>query len=146
MASYKTFVVPYDFSEYANAAVRVAADLAKQMGGKLHLVHVIPQPLYAYPHITEAPSVIPMHPNLREDTTKSLQLAIDEFDLDVDLEAHVYEALNIAEQVNKSAETLGADMIVMGTHGRTGLAHAFLGSVAERTMRSAPCPVLTVRG
>lgn len=47
--------------------------------------------------------------------------------------------------IGDSAEDLGADLIVMGTHGRTGLTHVFLGSVAERTLRSAPCPVLTVQ-
>ena len=61
------------------------------------------------------------------------------------VEAHVVEAAGIAEAICDAAETFGADLIVMGTHGRTGLAHVFLGSAAERTLRQAPCPVLTVR-
>jgi universal stress protein A len=51
-----------------------------------------------------------------------------------------------ATAICETAEKIGADLIVMGTHGRTGIAHVFLGSVAERTIRHAPCPVLTVRG
>ena len=61
------------------------------------------------------------------------------------VEAQVAEGAGIARVICESARELGADLIVMGTHGRTGLQHVFLGSVAERTLRNAPCPVLTVR-
>jgi len=61
------------------------------------------------------------------------------------IDSRVVEGNLIANAVSDTAEELGADLIVMGTHGRSGLAHAFLGSVAERTLRRAPCPVLTVR-
>jgi nucleotide-binding universal stress UspA family protein len=62
------------------------------------------------------------------------------------VEVQVVEGGSITEMIRQSAENLGADLIIMGTHGRTGLAHVFLGSVAERTLRGAPCPVLTVQG
>lgn len=61
------------------------------------------------------------------------------------VELHVVEGAGVAEMIGEVAESLGADLIVMGTHGRTGLAHVFLGSVAERTLSRAPCPVLTVQ-
>ena len=61
------------------------------------------------------------------------------------VEAHVLEGSGIADMIIGAAEEHDADLIVMGTHGRTGLAHVFLGSVAERTLRRAPCPVLTVQ-
>lgn len=60
-------------------------------------------------------------------------------------EAHVLEGTSPSERIRELASKLGSDLIVMGTHGRTGLAHVFLGSVAERTLRRAPCPVLCVQ-
>lgn len=59
--------------------------------------------------------------------------------------AHIVDGASIAERIAGCAEQLGVNLIVMGTHGRGGLAHAFLGSVAERTLRSEPCPMLTLR-
>jgi nucleotide-binding universal stress UspA family protein len=61
------------------------------------------------------------------------------------VEAHVVEGAAIVEMIRQYAEEVGADFIVMGTHGRTGLAHVFLGSVTERTLRGSPCPVLAVQ-
>lgn len=61
------------------------------------------------------------------------------------LQPHVAVGSAVADLIRQTAAELGADLIVMGTHGRTGLAHVFLGSVAERTLRRAPCPVLTVQ-
>jgi nucleotide-binding universal stress UspA family protein len=61
------------------------------------------------------------------------------------VEAHVVEGASIVEMIRQYAEEVGADLIIMGTHGRTGLAHVFLGSVTERTLRSSPCPVLAVQ-
>ncbi|MFT5526746.1 MAG: nucleotide-binding universal stress UspA family protein, partial [Pirellulaceae bacterium] len=61
------------------------------------------------------------------------------------IDTHVLEGGKIDAEICDVAEKLDADLIVMGTHGRTGLAHVFLGSVAERTLRTAPCPVLTVK-
>jgi nucleotide-binding universal stress UspA family protein len=66
-------------------------------------------------------------------------------DLPVKVEPHVVEGTAISDAICDVAEKLDADLIVMGTHGRTGLAHVFLGSVAERTLRNACCPVLTLR-
>ncbi len=61
------------------------------------------------------------------------------------VEGHVVDDTAISSAICDAAEKLEADLIVMGTHGRTGLAHVFLGSVAERTLRNACCPVLAVR-
>jgi nucleotide-binding universal stress UspA family protein len=58
------------------------------------------------------------------------------------VETHVVESSSIADAIRRYAEKLGADLIVMGTHGRTALARVLLGSVTERTVREAPCPVL----
>jgi universal stress protein A len=149
MADYRVLVVPYDFSDHARAALKEAAELARRLGGDLHLVHVVQSPLYMYSfaYAGEAAAVIPPidMTEIRDAAMKSLRDVIAELDFPGKVEPHVLEGASIAETLRETAVDLGADLIVMGTHGRTGLAHAFLGSVAERTLRSAPCPVLTVQ-
>ncbi len=149
MADYRVVVVPYDFSEHARAALGEAEDLARRLGADLHLVHVMQSPIYLYSfaYAGEAAAVAPPidMTEIRNDALKSLREVIAEIDIPGKVEPHVFEGANIAETLRATAEDLNADLIVMGTHGRTGLAHVFLGSVAERTLRIAPCPVLTVQ-
>lgn len=149
MADYRVVVVPFDFSEHARAALREAVELSRRLDADLHLVHVMQSPMYLYSfaYAGEAAAVSPPidMTEIREDALKSLREIIAEIEFSGKIEAHVLEGANIADTVRATAENLDADLIVMGTHGRTGLAHVFLGSVAERTLRTAPCPVLTVQ-
>ena len=148
MSDYRTFIVPYDFSVHARAALFAATDLAKRLSADLHLIHVVEPPPYAYGAGmggAAVPSSIDMT-EIHEQATKSLRDVVDGIrDFPGKIEPHVVEGSGIANVICEFAEELGADLLVMGTHGRTGLAHVFLGSVAERTLRSAPCPVLTIR-
>ena len=142
MARFETLLVPHDFSGDADAALDAAVELAMRLGASLHLLHVYQQPVDVLsPYGVAVPPNV--GPELRSAALRRLeQLAARISGLQV--ESHVAEgppALAIAEQ----ARELGADLVVMGTHGRTGLRHLLLGSVAERTMRAAHCPVLTVK-
>lgn len=143
MSEYRSFVVPYDFSEHAQAAFDVAKDLAQRLGAELHLLHVVTPPIYASAYGAAVPPQIDMEP-IRRSVMESLQDLTDRAGDTVRVTPHVVEGLNIAVSIQEFATKCKADLIVMGTHGRTGLAHVFLGSVAERTLRQAPCPVLTV--
>ena len=142
---YKTIVVPYDFSEHADAALAVADDLAKRFGAELHLLHVI--------HIREFQSVwggsFPLQAvsaEVREQAARALaEVATGRAVLAPRVHARIDEGSQVAERICERALELEADLLVMGTHGRTGLAHTFLGSTTERTLRTAPCPVLAVR-
>jgi nucleotide-binding universal stress UspA family protein len=148
MSEYQTFVVPYDFSAHARAALFAAVGLATKLGANLHLIHVIQPPTYGYGAGMGAGAVAPAidMAAVRERAMKSLRGVADGVvDFPGKVEPHVVEGTGIADMIRESAEELDADLIVMGTHGRTGLAHVFLGSVAERTLRGAPCPVLTVQ-
>ena len=149
MADYRVIVVPFDFSEHARTALNEAVDLARRFGAELHLVHVMQSPLYLYnfAYAGDAAAVAPPidMTEMREDAMKSLHEVISEVEFSGKMEPHVLEGVNVAESLRATAMSLDADLIVMGTHGRTGLAHTFLGSVAERTLRTAPCPVLTVQ-
>lgn len=145
---YETLLVPYDFSPHSRAALDTAVDLARRLGARrLELVHVLQPPSFAYPGFEGTIAVPPNLVELERALWDSLaQVADDVRSPDVPLEIQVVQAESVAGTLCEVAEKRGADLIVMGSHGRTGLAHVFLGSVAERTLRRAPCPVLTVRG
>jgi universal stress protein A len=150
MADYRTIVVPYDFSDHSRAALDAARDLARRLGSELHLLHVVYTPAYVYPYpaylgVEATPPPIDLAEILRS-VTKSLDEVAAELEPSIGkVGSHVVQGGSIADSICDYAESLRADLIAMGTHGRTGLAHVFLGSVAERTLRKAPCPVLTVR-
>jgi len=149
MTEFRNILVPYDFSPHARAALSTAVALAQRLGAQLHLIHVVQSPSFVYGYgaygAAAAPPPVDMA-TLREGAMQSLQAVADGVeDLPKQPAIHVVEGTSTAEMIREEAEELGADLIVMGTHGRTGLAHVFLGSVAERTLRRAPCPVLTVQ-
>jgi len=148
MADYRMIVVPYDFSTHAKAALDAAVDLAGKLGADIKVLHIVQSPIavYGLPY-PEGSTVIPPIDMgaIREDSMKALTEVIAEIDAPVKIEAEIAEGLNVAETLRITAEKIGADLIVMGTHGRTGVAHAFLGSVAERILRTVHCPVLTVK-
>jgi nucleotide-binding universal stress UspA family protein len=151
----KQILVPTDFSETADAALDYAFLLAQRLGASVQLLHVLEDPfvtdgLTAEAYITEAPAV--RSAMLSEAQTRLSHRAAPP--------RSESASGNSAEPVRVDTEVLfghgartiaeyaghrGVDLIVMGTHGRTGVAHLLLGSVAERLVRTAPCPVLTVR-
>jgi nucleotide-binding universal stress UspA family protein len=127
-----------DFSAPATQAVTAAFELAQTFGAKLSLLHVIEVPVYAIE------VALPLE-DLERDARRELALLLPEAEA-----AHVDVTRLVAMGVpyQKIVETATAeqvDLIVMATHGRTGLSHLVLGSVAERVVRMAPCPVLTIR-
>jgi nucleotide-binding universal stress UspA family protein len=136
-----TIVVPYDFSEQSEAALSLATELAGFFHAELHLVHVLQPPAYGYyasqPTGSDA---------LRSKIARELDevLAALPVSLDLDPQVHLVPGVHVAESVDAQAEMLGADLITIGTHARGGLAHVLHGSIAERTLRGAPCPVLVV--
>ena len=139
-------LVPTDFSDTATAALETATELAKQLGAKMVVLHAYHAEI---PMVVtmDAPYALP--PGFYEELSAEAQKRVDALAADVKkksgLEAEgVAVAQPAATAITERAESLGADMIVMGTHGHTGIKHLLLGSVAERVVRTAPCPVLTV--
>jgi nucleotide-binding universal stress UspA family protein len=141
---FRTILVATDFSETSDRALRYARSLAVSFGGSLHLLHVVPDPVlasawseaYAY-------DLTALGERLRVDAERQLaEKAQTIRDVAVTTEAMVG---NPAALIALTAHLRHADLIVMGTHGRSGVTHFFMGSVAERVVRTAECPVLTVR-
>jgi len=138
-------LVPTDFSDCAAAATATAVDLARRLGGEIVLLHVLVEaPLYGE-GLRSAARVQSVYDAQRKWAEGALDARIAE------LGGHGIKASWRAtagvpfEQIVNVAAEERADMIVIGTHGRTGLNRVLLGSVAERVIRLAPCPVLTVR-
>jgi nucleotide-binding universal stress UspA family protein len=137
-------LVPMDFSSYAEHALDYAIALAQKLQARVTLLHVIQPPLVAgadmgvWPSPTfvaelEAAITSDMEGYLARVTTAGLAGEI------------VVIHGNPSQEILDTARKRQVDLIVMGTHGRTGLPHALLGSVAEKVVRSAPCPVLVTR-
>lgn len=139
---FQRILVPTDFSRSADRALTLARNAFP--AAKIKLVHVLDVRAMAVPDLTTG-GVAPVMP------TAGLQREIGQGDLDrltrVAQEGEEYELVSgePVQSILEVARTSGADLIVMGTHGREGIERFFLGSVAERVVRESPVPVLTVR-
>lgn len=142
---FRRILVPTDFGEAASRATDVAQDLAKKYGATITLLHVYELPIYPYPEISVLPDVDFVTP-IREAAQKELSKAFAAVQQS-GCEARAQLACGVAwSEILWEAEQQSAELIVMGTHGRKGVMHAILGSVAEKIVRMANVPVLTVRG
>ena len=136
-------LVPTDFSVHAEAAIRYALELAQRLNAAVHLVNVVEDPLAAGVWSSEiyTAEIAGLQVNLVRDAEKRLRGSVPPHVGLVTCEVRRGPA---AEQILEVARERGSDLIVMGTRGRTGVAHLVLGSVAEKVVRLAPCPVLTL--
>ena len=143
MKPFKRILVPTDFSDYATKATRVALDLAQRYDATITLVHIDDPLLFGFPDGYPAPAEA--RRLLQEELQQQLAAAKADAELvkPGGVETRLIEGLP-ATALCEFARS-GFDLIVMGTHGRSGIARVLLGSVAERVVRHAPCPVLTIR-
>jgi nucleotide-binding universal stress UspA family protein len=144
MAAFQKIVVPIDFSEHSARALEMAIDIAKQFHGSIHLVHSYPiNPILLSPYGVSIP------PDLERGFRESTDMQLREWAERVrkaGVAVEIFTSADAAsEAIVRHADEIHADLIVMGTRGLTGLKHVVLGSVAERTLRHAPCPVLTLK-
>ena len=139
MLPIRTILHPTDFSERSRYALQLAAALARDHGARLLLLHVVELPAMAY---AEAALVADPAAFLVEAHRKLNQVPVPLPPGRVERRVALGEAVT---EIVAVAEEAPCDLIVIGTHGRTGLRRALLGSVAEQVMRRAPCPVLTVK-
>ena len=145
MLSIRRILFPTDFSEPAEYAWSYALTFAQEFGAEVHLLHVIAPP----PRLTEAYAVNYEPEKVVESLSQGANATLDR-----QVEAAKSRGLVFRREVRvgvdfreiiEYATKYDIDLIVMATHGRTGLAHVLLGSVAEKVVRKAPCPVLTIK-
>jgi nucleotide-binding universal stress UspA family protein len=140
-------LVPVDFSPHSEKAVRYAMTLANRFGARVSLLHVVEDPFVT--GAWQAEAFVPNMPELLDVLAKAAQSQMAELQTRVAAQGVALTTTIIKGQpagaIVDEATAGDFDLIVMGTHGRTGLSHAFLGSIAERVVQKAPCAVLTVR-
>jgi nucleotide-binding universal stress UspA family protein len=140
----QTILVPVDFGETAAHALDSALDLAKALRAKVHVLHVYTIPVYGFPDgaFVTGPEVAV---KIEEAAAKGLTDMLSRYrDRGIAIEHSIRQG-SAHEEIVAAAKELPAQLVVMGTHGRGLLAHALLGSVTERVVRTSPVPVLTIR-
>jgi nucleotide-binding universal stress UspA family protein len=142
--AFRTILVPIDFSDCSRRALEVARALARQPGPThLVLVHAafVPAELESLAERAD-PSIRELVARQATEDLASILVELQDEGISAEFSTHSGSPDCIIEEI---AAEKGVDLVVMGTHGRTGLAHVLLGSVAERVVRTAPCPVITVK-
>jgi universal stress protein A len=136
-----------DFSENSRSALRVAIDYAKIFRSEMAVLHVINSSQLGYPSLEEG---IPMDiraalENIQESVDKGLELIASECRQSLEVVRVASKIGNPAYEIVRFVDENAIDLVVMGTHGFTGLKHLIMGSTAENVVRTCNCPVLTVR-
>lgn len=139
MLAIRTILYPTDFSESSEQAFRLACALARDYGARLVALHVVPPPTVVY-----AEGVVPPEPEEYLQAMGEKLRQLKPRDPKLPLEHRLLQG-DPAAEILRVAEETGCDVIVLGTHGRTGLARLLMGSVAEQVVRRAPCPVVAVK-
>ena len=145
MNNFSTVLVAIDFSDSSDNAFQMALSLAKKFSAQLWILHVINEPVdlrgFYVPHISFA--------RLEEEIEEGAQKMMESFCRKNVADFENFQQLIVSglpyEQIISQAEEKSADLIVLGTHGRTGLDHVLFGSTAEKVVRKSKVPVLTVR-
>jgi len=145
MKQFSTILFANDFSEGSDYAFDYAMSLATKYSAKLVIVHVINEPVdlrgFYVPHIS--------FENLEKEIADGAEKMLDKFCSDHLKEFSNYEKFVLSgipyDEIIRKADECGADLIIMGTHGRKGMDHILFGSTAERVVRGARIPVMTVR-
>jgi nucleotide-binding universal stress UspA family protein len=140
MLNVRSILHPTDFSERSEPAFRLACALARDYGASVVVLHVVPPPA------TRAEEVARLPPDdYHEQLWREFLLRMTSPEPGVRLGCRLEDG-DPGKEIVRVAEELGCDLIVLSTHGRTGLRRLLMGSVAEQVLRTAPCPVLTVKG
>jgi universal stress protein A len=146
MPAYRHILVPTDFSAEAARALHTATELARQYDAELHLLHVVaPQLYYAEMPDIMLPPIEDLTAVMIQAAEKRLREIADKLGDELRVQQHVYEGQRMADAIVAAAAELGAGLIVIGSHGNTGLMHVLLGSTAERVIREAACDVLVIK-
>lgn len=144
---FQSILVPVDYSPNSRAALAVAVELARKFSASLQLVHVWDRPTY----LTEALMVghgtgqRPLMELIEQNAEQDMLTFLQEVGLPADVSyGHRLLSGEPASELIREIETGGYDLVVMGTHGRSGLSRLLLGSIAEKVVRYAPIAVLTI--
>jgi nucleotide-binding universal stress UspA family protein len=141
---FKKILYPVDFSEYTDEILEYAVAVAKQFGAELHLLHVIPNLNYFTPYesFLTPENMVAIEQNVETEVNRDMDKITGS--LDIPVKRAIKTGVTFMEIIDY-IKTEHIDLVIMGTHGRSGIEHILIGSVAEKIVRKAPCPVLTIR-
>jgi nucleotide-binding universal stress UspA family protein len=141
---FKKILCPVDFSEFTQDVINYAVDLAKKYGAELHVMHVVPNMTYFTPYesFLTPENLVVIEKNIQDEVEKKFTRLLKHDD--VPTKTATRTGTPFVEIIDY-AKTESIDLIVMGTHGHSGLEHILIGNVAEKVVRKSPCPVMTIR-
>ena len=141
---FKKILCPVDFSEFTDEILAHAVSIAKRFDSELHLIHVIPNLNYFTPceSFLTPENLVAIERNIEGEVGKDFDKITKK--LDLPFKRIVKTGVTFVEIIDYIKDQ-DIDLVVMGTHGRSGIEHILIGSVAEKVVRKSPCPVLTVR-
>ena len=141
---FKKILCPVDFSEFTDEILAYAVSIAKRFDSELHLIHVIPNLNYFTPYesFLTPENLVAIERNIEGEVGKDFDKITKK--LDLPFKRIVKTGVTFVEIIDYIKDQ-DIDLVVMGTHGRSGIEHILIGSVAEKVVRKSPCPVLTVR-
>jgi len=141
---FKKILCPVDFSEYTENIVNYAVEIAKKFNSELHLLHIIPNLNYFTPYesFMTPENIIALERNIEKEIEKDFDKISKK--IDIPFKKVIKSGVTFVEIINYIKEE-SISLVVMGTHGRSGIEHILIGSVAEKVVRKSPCPVLTIR-
>ncbi len=144
-AMFKKILVPIDFSEYTDDILAYAREIAQKFGSSIHLMHIIPNMDYFTPYesFIAAENMVTVQKGIEGEVAKDMEEVAGKL-AGIATTSAVRTGVAFVEIIDY-VRSEGIDLIIMGTHGRGGLEHILIGSVAEKVVRKAPCPVLTIR-
>lgn len=145
MSDYQQLLVAVDFSGQSIKALQVARDVGKRLNARLNIVHFVPMRIMDMGMEGGVDFIEEMHQSELAEARIKLDKFIQEHTSAEDVVERHLRSGEPAAEVNPMAAEIGADIIIIGTHGRTGLKHLLMGSVAENILRTADVPVLCVR-
>jgi universal stress protein A len=142
---FQKILVPLDFSDYTDEIMNTAVQIAQRFGSTMHLLHVIPNMDYFTPYESffSAENLVNVQREIEREVGKDME-AVAKKIKDIPVTKAIHTGVAVLEIVDY-VRTENIDLVVMGTHGRGGLEHILIGSVAEKVVRRSPCPVLTIR-
>lgn len=141
---FKKILCPVDFSQFTQDVVNYALDLAKKYGAELHIMHVVPNMTYFTPYesFLTPENLVAIEKNIQDEVERNFTKLLKEDK--VPTKRVIKTGVPFVEIIDY-ARSESVDLIVMGTHGHTGLEHILIGNVAEKVVRKSPCPVMTIR-
>ncbi len=141
---FKKILCPVDFSQFTQDVVNYALDLAKKYGAELHIMHVVPNMTYFTPYesFLTPENLVAIEKNIQDEVERNFTKLLKEDK--VPTKRVIKTGVPFVEIIDY-ARSESIDLIVMGTHGHTGLEHILIGNVAEKVVRKSPCPVMTIR-